>query len=127
MVARVIGYRHFTDGSRRLHYVQTCYFRMDGGIDVRVVATWERSIERAQKRYLSAIKALTVVRGTLAMDKLQVNVVKNQVNLNTQALKEPAIIYQKQAALPFQGALRKPDRAAGQRWPSTAPKKKRKK
>jgi hypothetical protein len=76
-VERLLVERVLT-GWLHLHSLELSYARADG-LSLEVAAYYDRSLDRAQRRYLSAIKALAVVR-RLALPILlaQVNVAANQ-------------------------------------------------
>jgi hypothetical protein len=67
-----------------LHHLETNYGAA-GSMSLDLGNYYQRGIARAQKNYLSAIKALAMIR-KLALPALQVNIARKQVNvLNTQA------------------------------------------
>jgi hypothetical protein len=63
----------------QLHHLEILYANKENMI-LELGTYYQRSIDRAQKRYLSAIKALALVR-KLAVPVLQVNIAKKQVNV----------------------------------------------
>jgi hypothetical protein len=62
-----------------LHHLEVLFAQKDS-MPLAVGAYYQRCLDRAQKRYLSAIKTLAVVR-KLAVPVLQVNIAKKQVNV----------------------------------------------
>ena len=62
-----------------LYHLEMGYANKDS-ISLELAAHYQRSIDRAHKRYLSAIKTLAVVR-KLAVPVLQVNIARKQVNV----------------------------------------------
>jgi hypothetical protein len=62
-----------------LHHLEILYAQKDS-MSLELATYYQRSIDRAHKRYLSAIKTLAVVR-KLALPVLQVNVARKQVNV----------------------------------------------
>jgi hypothetical protein len=62
-----------------LHVLEATYAAQDG-MPLELGIYFQRCITAAQKRYLSAIKALALVR-KLAVPVLQVNIAKQQVNV----------------------------------------------
>jgi hypothetical protein len=62
-----------------LHYLALIYAERDG-LGWELGGYYQRSIDRAHKRYLSAIRTLAVVR-KLALPVLQVNIARKQVNV----------------------------------------------
>jgi hypothetical protein len=62
-----------------LHHLEMLYARKDS-LTVELGTYYQRSIDRAQKRYLAAIQTLARVR-KLAVPVLQVNIAREQVNL----------------------------------------------
>jgi hypothetical protein len=62
-----------------LHHLEMIYAGKDS-MALELAAHYQRCIDRAHKRYLSAIKTLAVVR-KLAVPVLQVNIAKKQVNV----------------------------------------------
>jgi len=62
-----------------LHHLELIYASKDS-MSLELGTYYQRSIDRAQRRYLSAIKALALVR-KLALPVLQVNIAKKQVNV----------------------------------------------
>ena len=62
-----------------LHHLETNYVGMDK-MPLELATYYQRSLSAAQKRYLSAIKTLAVVR-KLALPVLQVNIARRQVNV----------------------------------------------
>jgi hypothetical protein len=62
-----------------LHFLEAAYINRDG-LTIAQGAYHQRVISAAHKRYLSAIKALAVVR-KLALPVLQVNIARKQVNV----------------------------------------------
>jgi hypothetical protein len=62
-----------------LHHLEQVYVQK-GSLSQELGTYFQRSIDRAHKRYLSAIKALAVVR-KLALPVLQVNIARKQVNV----------------------------------------------
>lgn len=63
-----------------LHGAETCYNQSRQGMSTASLEYWEKSISRAQRRYLSAIKALADVR-RLELPAVQINVGEKQVNI----------------------------------------------
>jgi hypothetical protein len=63
----------------QLHQFELIYAGRES-MSLELATFYQRSIDRAQKRYLSAIKALAQVR-RLALPVLQVNVARKQVNV----------------------------------------------
>ena len=61
-----------------LHHLETCYAERD--LSLELDSHYQRSIDRAQKRYLAAIKTLAVIR-KLALPALQLNIARKQVNV----------------------------------------------
>ena len=62
-----------------LHHLEAVYAGRDN-MSLELATYYQRSLSAAHKRYLSAIKALAVVR-KLAVPVLQVNIAKKQVNV----------------------------------------------
>jgi hypothetical protein len=62
-----------------LHHLEILYAQKDS-MSLELAAHYQRCIDRAHKRYLSAIKTLAVVR-KLAVPVLQVNIARRQVNV----------------------------------------------
>jgi len=62
-----------------LYHLETVYAGKDG-MALELAQHYQRCIDRAHKRYLSAIKALAMVR-KLALPVLQVNIARKQVNV----------------------------------------------
>jgi hypothetical protein len=62
-----------------LHHLEMIYAGKDS-MTLALAAHYQRCIDRAHNRYLSALKALALVR-KLAMPVLQVNIAKKQVNV----------------------------------------------
>jgi hypothetical protein len=62
-----------------LYYLEAVYAGKDG-MSLELAQHYQRCIDRAHKRYLSAIKTLAVVR-KLAVPVLQVNIARKQVNV----------------------------------------------
>jgi len=62
-----------------LHHLEMIYAGKDS-LSLELGTYYQRSLDRAQKRYLAAIKTLAVVR-KLAVPVLQVNIARKQVNL----------------------------------------------
>ena len=62
-----------------LHHLEVIYAGKES-MSLELGAYYQRSISAAQKRYLSAIKTLAVVR-KLALPVLQLNIAKKQVNV----------------------------------------------
>src|SRR5262249_3210086 len=62
-----------------LHHLEMIYAGKDS-LSLELGGYYQRSLDRAQKRYLAAIKTLAVVR-KLAVPVLQVNIARKQVNL----------------------------------------------
>jgi hypothetical protein len=62
-----------------LHHLEAHYAHREN-MSLELDTYYQRSIDRAQKRYLAAIKTLAVVR-KLALPVLQVNIAKKQVNM----------------------------------------------
>jgi hypothetical protein len=62
-----------------LHHLELRYAEQDN-MSLSLATYYGRSLDRAQKRYLSAIKALAQVR-RLALPILQLNIAKRQVNV----------------------------------------------
>jgi hypothetical protein len=62
-----------------LHHLEILYAMKDS-MSLELAAHYQRCMDRAHKRYLSAIKTLAVVR-KLALPVLQVNIAKKQVNV----------------------------------------------
>ena len=62
-----------------VYHLERIYASKDG-MTLDLAAHYHRCIDRAHKRYLSAIKTLAVVR-KLALPVLQVNIAKKQVNV----------------------------------------------
>jgi hypothetical protein len=62
-----------------LHHLEMLYAQKDG-MSLELGNYYQRSIDRAQKRYLAAIKTLAQVR-KLAVPVVQVNIAKKQVNM----------------------------------------------
>lgn len=56
-----------------------CYANKDS-MPLELASHYQRSLDRAHKRYLFALKTLTVVR-KLALPVLQVNIARKQVNV----------------------------------------------
>ena len=63
-----------------LHHLETVYGSAVGSLSLDQGTYYQRSIQRAQRNYLAAIKALAVVR-KLAVPALQVNIARKQVNV----------------------------------------------
>ena len=61
-----------------LHTLETTYASKE--VDIKIASHFQRSIDRAQKCYLAAIKTLTIIR-KLALPVLQVNIARKQVNV----------------------------------------------
>lgn len=64
-----------------LHYSETVYAQNMGNLNIRWAEFHQRRIDRAHRRYLSAIKALAQVRRLLYPSAVQVNVGVKQVNV----------------------------------------------
>ncbi len=66
----------------QVHYLETMYAQnlKNCGLTGRQSESFQRSIDRAQRRYLSAIKTLVQVRRLLA-PMVQVNIAEKQVNI----------------------------------------------
>ncbi len=66
----------------QVHYLETMYAQnlKNCGLTGRQSESFQRSIDHAQRRYLSAIKALVQVRRLLA-PMVQVNIAEKQVNI----------------------------------------------
>ena len=62
-----------------LHHLEAIYIGKDS-MALELATFYQRSISAAQKRYLSAIRALAQIR-KLALPVLQVNIAKKQVNV----------------------------------------------
>jgi hypothetical protein len=62
-----------------LHHLETVYTGKES-MSLQLGTYYQRSISSAQKRYLAAIKTLTLVR-KLAIPVLQVNIARKQVNV----------------------------------------------
>jgi hypothetical protein len=62
-----------------LHHLEWCYAVRDP-LPIGLATYYQRSMDRAQKRYLAALKTLATVR-RLALPALQVNIGGNQVNV----------------------------------------------
>jgi hypothetical protein len=62
-----------------LHHLETIYAGKNG-MALELAMHYQKCIDRAHKRYLSAIKTLATVR-KLALPVLQVNIAKKQVNV----------------------------------------------
>jgi hypothetical protein len=62
-----------------LHGVEV-RFAQSGDLTIKQADYWQRRINSAHKRYLSAIKTLATVR-KLALPALQVNIARKQVNV----------------------------------------------
>lgn len=62
-----------------LHYLETIYASKDS-MSLELGNYYQKSIDRAHRRYLSAIKTLVTVR-KLALPVLQVNIAEKQVNV----------------------------------------------
>jgi len=62
-----------------LHYLEATYTNRDS-VTLELGAYYQRCISAAQKRYLSAIKTLAVVR-KLTIPMVQVNIARKQVNV----------------------------------------------
>jgi hypothetical protein len=62
-----------------LHHLEVLFAQKDS-MPLAVGSYYQRCLDRAQKRYLSAIKTLALVR-KLALPVLQVNIAKKQVNV----------------------------------------------
>jgi hypothetical protein len=62
-----------------LHHLEMIYAGKDS-LSLELGTYYQRSLDRAQKRYLAAIKALALVR-KLAVPVLQVNIARKQVNV----------------------------------------------
>jgi hypothetical protein len=67
-----------------LYHLETAYAGKDS-MSLDLASYYQRSLSAAHKRYLSAIKALAVVR-KLALPVLQVNIARKQVNVAGNAL-----------------------------------------
>ena len=63
----------------QLHYLELLRAGQDN-LSLAQMTFWERCLDRSQNRYLSALKALALVR-KLALPVLQVNIAKKQINL----------------------------------------------
>jgi hypothetical protein len=63
----------------QLHYLELLRAGQDN-LNLAQMTFWERCLDRAQNRYLSAIKTLALVR-KLALPVLQVHIAKKQVNV----------------------------------------------
>jgi hypothetical protein len=64
----------------QLHHFEQIYEQTRENLRLEVDVFYQQSIDRAQKRYLAAIKTLAVVR-KLALPVLQVNIARQQVNV----------------------------------------------
>ena len=64
----------------QLHYAEMRYTQSLGKLTMEQGEYHQRTIDRAQKRYLAAIKALAQVR-RLLMPTLQVNIADKQINI----------------------------------------------
>jgi len=66
----------------QVHYLETMYAQnlKNCGLTGRQSESFQRSIDRAQRRYLSAIKTLVQVR-RLLVPVLQVNIAEKQINV----------------------------------------------
>ncbi len=66
----------------QVHYLETIYAQNieNNGLSGRQSESFQRSIDRAQRRYLSAIKALVQVRRLLG-PVVQVNIAEKQINI----------------------------------------------
>ncbi len=65
----------------QLYYFETLYAQgLDGGVTQQWSEYHQRRIDRAQRRYLSAIKALVQVRRLLG-PMVQVNIAEKQINV----------------------------------------------
>jgi hypothetical protein len=62
-----------------LHHLETTYGAA-GSMSLDLATYYQRSIARAQKNYLAAIRALATIR-KLALPALQVNIARKQVNV----------------------------------------------
>jgi hypothetical protein len=62
-----------------LHYLEVTYAYKED-MNLKVAMHYQRSIDCAQKRYLSAMKTLALVR-KLALPVVQVNIAKEQINV----------------------------------------------
>jgi hypothetical protein len=63
-----------------LHHLETIYGSAAGSLSLDQGNYYQRSIGRAQKNYLAAIKALATIR-RLTLPALQVNIARKQVNV----------------------------------------------
>jgi hypothetical protein len=68
----------------QLHHSDIWLAQQEGKLSITQADYHQRTRDRAHKRYLSAIKALALVR-KLALPVLQVNIAKKQVNVATSA------------------------------------------
>lgn len=62
-----------------LHDIERTY-ALKGSMSLDLATYYQKSIDRAQKRYLTAIKSLAAIR-KMALPVLQVNIAKKQVNV----------------------------------------------
>jgi hypothetical protein len=62
-----------------LYHLETCYAGKDG-VSLELGGYYQKCIDRAHRRYLTAIKTLAVVR-KLALPVLQVNIARKQVKV----------------------------------------------
>jgi hypothetical protein len=63
-----------------LHDAEARFTQQSKDLNIKQVECWQRRIDSAHKRYLSAIKALATIR-KLALPALQVNIARKQVNV----------------------------------------------
>ncbi len=63
----------------QLHHLEALYSGAES-MSLELGTYYQRSIDRAQKRYLAAIKTLALIR-KLALPALQVNIARRQVNV----------------------------------------------
>jgi hypothetical protein len=63
-----------------LHYAETVYYQSMGEMSRSWAEFYQQRIDRAQRRYVAAIKALAQVR-RLLVPNVQVNIAENQVNV----------------------------------------------
>ncbi len=67
-------------GWLHLHYAEALYVQRNGALTPAACEYHQRTIGRAQRRYLAAVKALAQVR-RLRVPAVQVNIGEKQVNI----------------------------------------------
>jgi hypothetical protein len=89
-----------------LHHLEFVYAGKDS-MSLELGAYYQRSLSAAQKRYLSAIKTLALVR-KLALPVLQVNIARRQVNVGQAQLNAAAPGEPCEKSLEHSAAAKKP-------------------